>query len=265
MRRLLVALATALVAALPAAAAAPPTQTPGVLVVGLNMPSLGFQVGAVKGTTVVLARGFEIDLARAIGRRLGVRTVRFYQEARFSQLYAGGPKPWDLAIAQITITPARARAVDFSVPYLQADQGVLLRKGLRPAPTSIAALRTLKLCSQLGTTGADTIATRVKPLRPPTLYGNSILLMQNLETGRCDAVVYDAPILATLRAQVPFRYGAFAGVIDTHESYGVTLRKGSPLTPLVDRAIRQLGADGTIAALSRRWLTTNLAKLPVLE
>jgi polar amino acid transport system substrate-binding protein len=264
MKRLLLAAPLLLALSLPASAAPPPTQSPGVLVVGLNMPNLGFQVGAVRGTTVVFARGFEIDLAKALGRRLGVRTVTFYQEARFQRLISAGPKPWDLAIGEITITPARARAVDFSVPYLDADEGVLLRKGLAPAPTSLAGLRGLRLCSQLDTTSADTIATLIRPTTKPLLYGNSILLMQNLQTGRCDAVVYDAPILATLRAQVPFRYGPFAGVIATGEKYGITLPKGSLLTPLVNRALRQLIADGTVSALAKRWLTTDLSKLRVL-
>jgi polar amino acid transport system substrate-binding protein len=264
MRRSLLAAALALAVAVPAAAAAPPTQTSGVLAVGLNMPNLGFQVGAVRGTQVVLARGFEIDLARAIGRKLGVRRVTFYQEARFERLFSSGAKPWDLALAQVTITPTRARAVDFSVPYLDADEGVLLRKGLRPVPKSISGLRGLRLCSQLGTTGAEAIATVIQPTTKPLLYGNSILLMQNLQTGRCDAVVYDAPILATLRAQVPFRYGPFAGVIDTGEEYGITLPKGSRLTPVVNRALRQLIADGTVRALATRWLTTDVSKLPVL-
>jgi polar amino acid transport system substrate-binding protein len=264
MRRVLLVLALGLLIALPARAATPPTQTPGILVVGLNMPNLGFQVGAVQGTKVVLARGFEIDLARAVGRKLGVKTVSFYQEARFDRLLSAGPKPWDLALGQVTITPARAQAVDFSVPYLEADEGVLLRKGLASVPASIPSLRSLRLCSQNRTTSAETIANVIRPTTKPLLFGNSILLMQNLQTGRCDAVVYDAPILATLRAQVPFRYGPFAGVIDTGEEYGITLPKGSRLTPLVNRALQELIADGTVAALAKRWLTTDLSKLPVL-
>jgi polar amino acid transport system substrate-binding protein len=63
---------------------------------------------------------------------------------------------------------------------------------------------------------------------------------------------------------VPFRYGPFAGVIDTGEHYGITLPRGSLLTPLVNRALRQLIADGTVSALAKRWLTTDLSKLRVL-
>lgn len=97
-------------------------QTPDELFVGFAMPSAGFQVGAVRGRDVVLAKGFEIDLARELGKRLAIPRVRFVNEALFSTLLVAGRKDWDLAIAQISVTPARAQRVDFSSPYLSADQ-----------------------------------------------------------------------------------------------------------------------------------------------
>ena len=95
----------------------------GALVVGLNLPSPGFQVGAVRGEEVVFAKGFEIDLARALARELGFEHVRFVHVERFGRLFSPGDKQWDIALAQATITDERAANVDFSVPYLEADQG----------------------------------------------------------------------------------------------------------------------------------------------
>jgi polar amino acid transport system substrate-binding protein len=248
-----------------AAGAASPTLTPGVLVVGLDMPSPGFQVGAVKGSQVLVARGFEISLARALALKLGVPAVHFYQEGQFPRLFSAGPKPWDLAIAQITITPARAITADFSVPYLVVDQGVLLSRSVVVKPTTVAALRALQLCALAGSTGADLVATRISPTRRPLLSGNVTLLTQAVQSGRCAAAIYDAPSLATLKAQAPARYGALAGVLATGERYGVALPKGSALTAAVDAAIGALIADGTIARLQRQWLATNLAALPVVR
>jgi polar amino acid transport system substrate-binding protein len=266
-RRLGLVLAVAVLCAFAAASAsaAPPTLAPGVLVVGLDMPSPGFQVGAVKGSQVLVARGFEISLARAIAAKLGVPTVRFYQEGQFPRLFSAGPKPWDIAIAQISITPAREVTADFSVPYLAVDQGVLLSRLTPTPPTTLAGLRALQLCSLADSTGADVIAARVEPTRKPILYGNVTLLMQAVQTGRCAAAVYDAPSLATLKAQAPTRYGSFAGVIPTAESYGVALPRGSALTGPVNDAIRTLIADGTVARLQRSWLAANLNTLPVLR
>jgi polar amino acid transport system substrate-binding protein len=251
--------------AVPALADTPPTLHPGVLTVGLNMPTPGFQNGAVSGHSVVFARGFEIDLARMIAARLAIKSVSFYQEPQFLRLIAGGPKPWDIGLGEVTITPARADKVTFSVPYLDADQGVLVRRGLAVTPKSIADLAKLKLCTQSSTTAADLMTSRIQPVKPARLFGNTTLLLNALSAGTCDAVIYDAPILATLRSQVPSRYGPLIGVIPTGEQYGVLLPKGSALEAAVNDAVTALVADGRIATLAKRWLSTDLGTLPTLS
>jgi polar amino acid transport system substrate-binding protein len=245
-------------------AAAPTTITPGQLTVGVNLPSDGFQVGAVRGTDVVVAKGLEIDLARTLAARLGLAKTRFVQ-SRFDRLFSSGPKPWDLSIAQITITDRRRLTADFSISYMSADEGVLLAQTVATTPKTIAALRPLGLCALAKSTGADLINERIKPLKPPLFVGNVARLMLDLQTGRCEAVVYDAPTLGTLKARAPLRYGAFAGVIRTGEQYGIALPKGSRLTPRVNAALRTLIAQGYIQQLQRKWLTANLARLPVLS
>jgi polar amino acid transport system substrate-binding protein len=262
---MLLAVLSVLVGASDALADAPATLHPGVLTVGLNMPSPGFEVGAVKGHDVGFARGFEIDLARAIAANLGIKRVVFYQEPQFNRLIASGPKPWDIALGEVSITDARAAHVTMSIPYLDASQGVLLRRGLTPVPTTRADLASLRICTQSGTTGADVVTGVIQPTRPAKLYGNVTRMVDALQAGRCDAVVYDAPILATLRAQTPARYGPLAGVIDTHEQYGVVLPKGSPLEATVNAAIGTLIAGGRISILSRRWLSADMTRLPSLS
>jgi L,D-transpeptidase catalytic domain len=86
-------LVTGLVAIVAAAgsAAAVQTQPPAnTLTVALSMPTPGFQVGAVRGRDVVVARGLEIDLARAIAARMGIRRVRFVNEPVLLRLTAAG-------------------------------------------------------------------------------------------------------------------------------------------------------------------------------
>jgi polar amino acid transport system substrate-binding protein len=262
------AVAALAVAAVPGAAqtpAAPPqTITPGVLTVGLNLPSAGFQVGAVKGTTVTFARGLEVGLAAAVGRKLGL-PVQFVNVPVFSDIVAAGPKPFDVAFAQVSITAGRRQAVDFSAPYMDVDQGVLLRRGLRKAPATIAALKPLRLCVLRKSTGAAVVASRVKPTRRASAYADVTSLIQGVERGRCDAVVYDAPTLAVLAAEVPLRVGAMAGVIATGEHYGAVMADGSPLVGPVNRALSALIADGTVARLQTKWLDVDLTTLKTLS
>ncbi len=245
------------------AAGPPPTQTPGTLTVGLAMPSEGFQVGVVKGHEVVYAQGFEIDLARALALRMGLRDTVFVQN-RFDRLYSTGPKPFDVGLGEISITPARKKTVAFSIPYMSVDQGVLTSQTLTPIPKTIRALKTLRVCALAKTTGADLARTRIAPARPVLAVGNVPTLMLNLQTGRCDVVVYDAPVLGTLKARAPDRYGPFAGVIKTGEQYGISLPKGSPLIGPVDKALRSLLSDGSVDGLARQWLTFDPAKARVL-
>ena len=106
---------------------------------------------------------------------------------------------------------------------------------------------------------------RVKPTRPARLVGNVPTLLLDLQTGKCDAVVYDSPVLATLKARAPLRYGTLLGIIATGEQYGIALPKGSTLRPAVNKGLTTMVEDGTIARLQRKWLTTGIDKLPVLR
>jgi len=263
--RWLAVAAAALAVVAPSWAAGPPTKVPGEVTVALSLPSPGLQAGSVQGTKVVFSKGLEPELARAVAAAIGVKTVRFVNEPLFSKLVAKGPKPWDFAIAAITITPERQANVGFTTPYMTADQGVLVRKGLSPVPTTLAALAQLQLCSERATTGAQYIVTKLKPAKKPQLAKSPTALFDLLRAGRCDAAVYDAPILGAEQAAAPDRYGPFAGRIPTGEQYGLVVEKGSKLLAPLNAAVRAVLQNGTVDRLARKWLSGNPAKLRVLS
>ena len=256
-------LALVLCAAAPAAAPIA-TVAPGELTVGVSLPSEGFEVGVAKGDQVTYAQGFDFDLARALAKRLGLPRVAFVQ-SQFGRLFSSGTKPWDLAIAQITITNQRKRTADFTRPYLSVDQGVLAAKTALPVPQSLADLRSLRVCGLAKSTGVDFATRVIAPTTPVRQFGNVPTLMLALQTGRCQAVVYDAPSLGILKARAPQYYGPLVGVIKTGEQYGVALPKGSPLLADVDAAVGALIANGTVERLQQKWLATKLSALPVLH
>jgi polar amino acid transport system substrate-binding protein len=265
----LVALAAAAAALAPAAGAQSggdlPTREPGLLTVGLNLPTPGFQVGSLAGTQIVYSRGLEIDLAREVARRMGLRGVRFVQQPTFPGVLSPGPKAWDVAFAQATITAGRKRAVTFSVPYLTTDEGVLLRRGLpQPGPASLADLARLRLCVERGSTGAAIVARRISATARPTRYREQTNMLQALQAGRCDAVVLDATILSIQQAATPERYGELLGRITTGERYGAVLQRGSALLPAVNRALNAVRRDGTLDRITARWLRVTPQDLPVI-
>jgi len=260
----LTALAVGLAVSAIGAAAPPPTQVPGQLTVGVSLPSEGFQVGVVKGSQVIWAQGLEIDLAQALASKLGLEQTSFVQ-SRFDRLYSAGAKPWDVAIAEITITAERRRTTAFSRSYMSVDQGVLAAQTLRRVPKTMAGLRSLQLCALRRSTGAEVARETIAPTKPVLLVGNVPTLMLDLQTGRCQAVVYDAPALGTLKARAPLRYGPFVGVVETGEEYGIAMPRGSALLGPVNKALAALSADGTIERLQRKWITVHLEDLPVLR
>ncbi len=248
----------------PALGQSPPTKTPGELVVALSLPSTALQTGSVIGSDVVYAEGMEIDLTRALAAQLGIAQVRFVNQPFFSRLLTAGPKPWDFALAGVSILPDRRSRVDFSRPYLTADQGVLVRRNLAAPPKTIADLTGLQLCTERNSTGARLIGTTIRPSRKPLLAGNAARLFQQLQTGRCDAAIYDAPILGAEVGSAPDRYGPLVGRIATGERYGIVFPEGSRLRAPVDRALGALITNGTLRGLSTTYLTTDVNALPIV-
>jgi polar amino acid transport system substrate-binding protein len=260
-------LAVSLMAATTAGAkrtAAPPTLKPGTLIVGLTPPAPGFQVGTLKGTSVVRPKGMEVELAKAIAQKLGLAKIQWYNQSSFPKSYAPGPKPYDLYFGEETITPERSKNVDYSIPYIDADQGAMVRKGLSPTPKSIADLKNITLCAQAGTTGAAYIKAHIKPKK--ALYPSTTSIMyQQVQSKQCDAAIYDIPILGAEKAAHPTRYGAIVGRIVTHEQYGIVFQKGSKLRAVVNPVLKGLIKDGTVGKLQKKWLAANFAELPVFK
>lgn len=253
---------TATAAAAFAAPAATPTKTPGTLTVGFDVPAPGFWNGSVSGTTIKSPTGFEASLARAIAKQLGLGKVVFVR-APFGGVFSPAPKKYDFAMEEATITIQRAKVVSFSAPYFDANQGVLIRKGLTK-PASISALKSLQLCAQLNTTGLAYIQHTLRPRKRPLAYSSSSsAAFDAVEAGKCDAMILDVPIVVSQAKKKPGAYGGVIGQIVTHESYGAIMDKGSKLKPHLDRALKALKANGTIARLQKQWLP--FTRVPVLN
>jgi polar amino acid transport system substrate-binding protein len=268
-KRLLPLVAAAALLAVPAASArpaAPPTLKPGALTVALNPPAVGFQVGTLRGNTVVNPTGFEIDLARDIAAKLGIPAAKIsWINVPFDTLFRPGAKPFDFAFEEATITAARSRVVDFSAPYFNANQGVLLSK-TATAPKSLADLKKMSICAQSATTGLDYVQHKLQaPSSSVHIYTSTSAAFTALQVGRCDVFVMDVPIVASQKKTKPSAYGAVAGQIVTNEQYGAVLAKGSKLTPDVSAAIKALTTDGTIAKLQKKWFNIDVSKIPVLK
>jgi polar amino acid transport system substrate-binding protein len=230
---------------------------PGVLTIGTELPAPPFWIGDDYQS---ITGGLEAELANAVGRRLGLDEAK-YVEMPFSALVAGARCPCDIVFSQVTINDERAKVVDFSPPYFDANQGVLVSKGTKVP--DVAAAKTLRWGAQLNTTGAAYLANTLKPKTPPQIYNTTLDTFNALRAGQIDAVMLDLPIVAGQAAQ-PGSTFAVAGQFKTGERYGAVLQKGSPNTPIVSAIIEQLRSEGFLDQLQKKYFP-EIADVPVLK
>jgi polar amino acid transport system substrate-binding protein len=240
------------------------TETPGTLTVATDKPAFPPYFEDNDPTN---GRGFESAVAYAIARRLGYAKgdVKWTTEP-FNSSYAPGPKKFDFDVNQISITPARAKRVDFSTPYFTAPQALVALKSSDAAKaTSLADLANTKLGVQIGTTSLDAVNQVVKPSTQPKVFNDSNDVVTALKQKQVDAVVVDLPTAFFLTAaQVPTAkiVGQFSA--PGGDTWGALLQKGSPLTDCVNQALAQLKESGTLRSLEQRWLGA-AAGAPVLK
>ncbi len=245
---------------------APPTLHAGKLVVGFDLPAPAFWNGQATGNTIKDPTGFEYGLALDVAQQLGIgKSNVTFLRAPFATILLGGKKPYDFAMEETTITAQRAKVIGFSSPYFDANQGVLIAKGVK-APTSIADLKSLQTCAQASTTGLDWILHKLRPAKQPRVYSaSSDAAFNAVQSGACQALILDVPIIEAQSQKEPGAYGGVVGQIDTHEGYGAVFAHGSPLIPYVSRAIKALQANGTISKLTKRWFGYDPASVPALH
>jgi polar amino acid transport system substrate-binding protein len=264
-KRLLPLLAAAALVAVPAASArhsSPPTLESGKLIVAFGDPAPGFASGTVRGNTVTNPKGYEVDLASAIAKKLGLTPVWMFSP--WNSLFAPGTKKFDISFQEATITSQRKRTVDFTVSYLNANQGVLISKQTT-APKSLADLKQLQTCAQTNTTGLDWIKTQLHPAKAPLAFPTTTAAYQAVQINKCQALILDVPLVSLEKKQNPTKFGPVAGQVVTHEQYGAVLQKGSKLLPIVNTTLKGLIANGTVGKLQKKWFNLNFAQIPVLK
>jgi polar amino acid transport system substrate-binding protein len=221
--------------------------TAGQLTIGAEFPVKGFVELPIDDP-----KGFEVDLGDAIAKELGVPKVE-WKNTPFTGLFSPAPKDFDMAINEITITEDRSRVVDFSVPYFDANQGFVIKKG-GPAEgvQSIAEMKDLQFGVQATTTGAAYVKDEIQPDSQPREFSTLPALTQALVNGQVDAMLMDVAISAEIvkeRGEDIEMTGEFI----TDERYGILFEKGNPLRQPVNEALRKLEANGTLERLQAKW------------
>jgi len=163
---------------------------------------------------------------------------------------------FDIGADGITITEERAEHVDFSEPYIQLSQVMLVRidEERFSEPEELAADAELLVGSQPGTTNYDTAAELVGEDRV-VAYDQFGLAVQALINGDVDTVIMDNVAGLGYVGANPDAV-KIVGQPLTSEELGFIFPKGSELTSAVNAALAAMDADGTLDALFDKWFST---------
>ena len=236
----------------------PPLYTEGVLTVATDSPAYPpWFKGSPKDYS-----GYEGDVAKEIAKRMDL-PIKWVVEP-FNKSYAPGAKDFDFDINQITITPQRKQAVEFSQGYFANAQGILVMKDNPAADAeSLSDLKNLTIGAQVGTTALDFVNETVEPAEDPKVYDTTNDAKSALESGQIDVFVTDLVTTVYLR-DFEIDGSTVIGKYPRSEQFGILLQKGNPLVGCVNEALTSMKQDGTLEELQKEHLQQYL-DVPTLE
>jgi polar amino acid transport system substrate-binding protein len=214
-------------------------------------------------------RGYESAVAYAVARQLGFTKGEVdWRAVPFPQSYRPGDKPFDFYMAQVSFTPERERAVDFSNAYYYVNQALVGRAGTPIARARTrSALRRFILGAQLGTTSYEYIVDQIRPSSRPLAYDTNDLAVQALRNGQIDGIVVDLPtafFVTAVQVEDGVIVGQFPNRGGSRERFGMVFEQGNQLKRCVNRALNRLWSNGTMQAIKTRWLS-KVAGAPVIR
>ena len=197
--------------------------------------------------------GFDVDFITAVGKAAGfevdVRNIAW--DGIFGGVATG---QYDIVAAATTITEERQKQFDFSDPYYEVAQAVVLPAG--KSIKSLADLQGKKVGGQIGTTGVFVIrkAGVAVDLKE---YDDVGLAIQDMLGGRLDAVICDDPVALYYVNKKADTAGKLNISFKTEEKeyYGFTVRKGrKDLVEKLNKGIKDVKASGVEAQLLQKWM-----------
>jgi polar amino acid transport system substrate-binding protein len=210
----------------------------GKLTVCTNPPYQPFEYNDASGKIVGLDMDIVGEVAKDLGVELAAKVTPFEGIQSGADLDTGN---CDVVASGITITADRQAKIDFSDPYFNADQGLLVPAG---SPLKdVSSLKGKKVGVQQATTGQDWAkAQGIDAVQ----FEDLGLEVQALKTGQIDAAINDIAVLG------PFATDGFkvAANFSTGEKYGLGVKKGNTaLLAAVNKTLARIHADGTYDAI----------------
>jgi polar amino acid transport system substrate-binding protein len=194
--------------------------------------------------------GFDIDLMEAVGKQLGyqVEIQGMGFDGLIPALEAGNI---DALISAMTITPERAKKVNFSKPYYKSGLSMVVRMDNNTLK-SFKDLEGKKIAVQIGTTGAEE-AKKIKDAKVRE-FNTAPEAFMELKAGGVDAVVNDLPVNEYYIAKAGSKDAKVVGAPLTSEEYGIaTSKKNAELGEKINKALDELKKNGEYEKIYVKW------------
>jgi len=198
--------------------------------------------------------GFDIDLAEATITEAGYE-VGEWTDIEFDSLIPSlTDGNIDLIAAAMTINDDRDQTIDFSDPYWESNQAVLVQEEGEFQPESVEDLSGMRVGAQSGTTGEDQVEGLIEDGTVSESnyfqYDNYTLAVEDLVNGNVDAIVVDIPVARNFASGRPV---TVAFEIETGEQFGLGMREDDDRLSEVNDALATLQDDGTYDDLVGEW------------
>ncbi|MBU3144209.1 amino acid ABC transporter substrate-binding protein [Clostridium sp. CF012] len=219
------------------------------LIIGLddNFPPMGFRD---KSGEIV---GFDIDMAKEVGKRMGV-AVTFKPVEWDGIILSLNNKDIDAIWNGLTITNKRKEQIAFSKVYLQNKQIIIVKN--KSIISSKIDLKDKVVGLQMGSS-SETALTRdallISSLKEVKKYSNNTEALLDLNAGRIDAIVVDEVVGRYYSSKKAGEYKVLNENLGV-EDYGVGIRKtDTSLTAEIDKLLGEIKSDGTANTISQKW------------
>lgn len=194
--------------------------------------------------------GFDVDVAKKVAEILGLQVE--FTDLKFETILTDvNQDRYDVSIGSMTITPQRAKKVDFTDPYYYTPAGIVVKEGGMQI-AGVDDLTGKKVGVGAGTTYLQWLQENSKAI--PVIYDTDASAFPDLaaENGRIDFVFTAVPTaIEAIKQGQPFE---LSGDPLYYEDLAFAIKKGeADWLTLLNYCIRTMHEDGSLTDMSKTW------------
>lgn len=200
--------------------------------------------------------GYDVEISEAVAEKLGLE-VKF-EETQWDAIFAGlDAGRFDVIGNQVTINPEREQKYLFSQPYT-VSKGVIVVAEDNTDITSFASLDGKTTAQSLTSNWKDLAEENGAKVEGVEGWAQAVELLRQ---GRVDATINDQ--LTYLDYEVtdsPTGLKIAAETDEAGESAFALTKDKEALTAAIDKALNELRADGTLAAIGEKYFGADVSE-----